>query len=113
MDIFLLPVLLGLVVATPLVRPAAVLNPLPSAELHLTPAQQEQIQEIQTLAEADAVALLTPEQQAHWTRDSLWRPSPHLALTPEQIRQLAALRLRTLSQIYHVLTPHQQSQARR
>ncbi|MCS6783465.1 MAG: hypothetical protein NZ482_09900, partial [Gloeomargarita sp. SKYG98] len=82
MDIFLLPVLLGLVVVIPVVRPMAVPQSLMSAELNLTPTQQQRLQEIHTRAQDNALALLTPDQQAQWTPDSLWQNTSHLDLTP-------------------------------
>ncbi|MCS7227253.1 MAG: hypothetical protein NZ821_09715, partial [Gloeomargarita sp. SKYB31] len=96
MEILLLPLLLGLVVAVPAFYPATLPDPPFAAQLNLSTAQRNRLQDIQTTAHHHALRLLTPDQQAQWTPDSLWQNTSHLDLTPEQRRQLAALRLRTL-----------------
>ncbi len=116
MGLMLLPVLLGLVLAVPALSPELVQSPqgepliLAQTQLELTPAQQAQLAEIQTQAATQAIQILTADQQAQWTPQSLWQNTQHLNLTADQKAQMTALRMQVLGQMHSVLTPAQRQQ---
>ncbi len=126
MNLMLLPALLGLVLAAPVITapPAQAEVELaqqttrkgPLADLNLTPEQQQRMQQIRQNARTQMQQVLTPEQRQQLSQLQGQSPEQrrtsvkNLNLTDAQKQQMKQIRTSTRQQIEAILTPEQRQQ---
>jgi len=126
MKLMLLPALLGLILAAPVViaTPAQAQFELaqqtkrrgPLADLNLTPEQQQRIQQIRQNARNQMQQILTPEQRQQLSQLPGQTPEQrraimkNLNLTDAQKQQMKQIRTSTRQQIEAILTAEQRQQ---
>lgn len=126
MNVMLIPALLGLILAAPVITAPAAQAQVelaqqtarkgPLADLNLTPEQQQRIQQIRQNARTQMQQILTPEQRQQLSQLQGQPPAQkraslrNLNLTDAQKERMKQIRTSTRQQIEALLTPEQRQQ---